>query len=137
MNEQEKIPDQARENRMLRLFLTGGLLFCFCTGLVFLYFHPPGSTRFLPPCLFYRLTGLYCAGCGSTRALYTALHGDFAGALRCNLLLFPLLLLIALFLWRPRLLQHTRLLLWIVFFIVLYWVLRNLPFHPFLLLAPH
>ena len=77
---------------MLHLFLTGGLLFCFCTGLVFLYFHPPGSTRFLPPCLFYRLTGLYCAGCGSTRALYTALHGDFAGALRCNLLLFPLLL---------------------------------------------
>lgn len=29
----------------------------------------------LPPCLFFRLTGLYCPGCGGTRAWIALLHG--------------------------------------------------------------
>lgn len=41
------------------------------------------------PCLFYELTGLYCPGCGNTRAAVALWRLDPAGALRCNLL-FPL-----------------------------------------------
>jgi hypothetical protein len=37
-----------------------------------------------PPCLFYELTGLKCAGCGMTRAARRMLQGDFAGAFRLN-----------------------------------------------------
>ena len=29
----------------------------------------------LPPCLFFGLTGLYCPGCGGTRAFTALLHG--------------------------------------------------------------
>lgn len=41
------------------------------------------------PCVFHRLTGLYCPGCGNTRAVLALLRGDLAGMLRWNLL-FPL-----------------------------------------------
>lgn len=35
----------------------------------------------VPPCLFYRLTGLYCPGCGGTRAWIALLHGRFLQSL--------------------------------------------------------
>lgn len=38
----------------------------------------------LPGCLFHALTGWPCPGCGSTRALLAAAHGDLGGALRWN-----------------------------------------------------
>ena len=31
----------------------------------------------LPPCVFNRVTGLYCPGCGGTRAVRALLHGHF------------------------------------------------------------
>lgn len=35
----------------------------------------------LPPCLFFKLTGLYCPGCGGTRACIALLHGHFLRSL--------------------------------------------------------
>lgn len=43
------------------------------------------------PCLFHWLTGLYCPGCGGTRAALHLLHGDIAGSLRYH----PLVLYLA------------------------------------------
>lgn len=48
----------------------------------------------LPPCAFHALTGLYCPGCGSTRAIRRILGGDLVGAFRYN----PLLVVLAPFL---------------------------------------
>ncbi len=106
-------------------------------GLIFLYFHNPVATRWLPQCSFYRLTGLYCSGCGTTRALYAALHGDFYAAFRYNLLLFPSLILIGVLLWKPRLALRAWVAYPVLIILVLYWILRNIPVYPFLLLAPH
>ena len=39
------------------------------------------------PCAFYRLTGLYCAGCGSGRAAAALMHGDIRAAFSWNMLL--------------------------------------------------
>lgn len=42
-------------------------------------------------CVFYKLTGLYCPGCGSGRASAALLHLDFAAAFKHNLLYVLLL----------------------------------------------
>ncbi len=40
-------------------------------------------------CIFRRLTGLKCPGCGSTRAVLCILRGDWAGSFKQNLMLIP------------------------------------------------
>lgn len=48
-----------------------------------------------PGCVFRRITGLACPGCGSTRAIRAFIEGDIGGAICCNPFLFaslPLLL---------------------------------------------
>ena len=47
--------------------------------------NAPGSH--LPGCPLYELTGLYCPGCGLTRATHALLRGHFGAALGYNLLL--------------------------------------------------
>jgi hypothetical protein len=53
---------------------------------VMVFFFNPSTHGFYPVCLFHSLTGLNCPGCGSTRALYALLHGDFRLALKDNAL---------------------------------------------------
>lgn len=38
--------------------------------------------RLLPPCPFHTITGLYCPGCGGTRAVCALLRGDIFRSLR-------------------------------------------------------
>ncbi|HTA66586.1 MAG TPA: DUF2752 domain-containing protein [Xanthomonadaceae bacterium] len=108
--------------------------------------NPYAAHSVLPPCPFHALTGLYCPGCGSTRALYSLLHGDLPQALAMNPLLviaLPWVALMALHAagWRLRVLEPLlrsieRPLPWLVVLLG-YALLRNLPFAPFTLLAPH
>jgi hypothetical protein len=104
----------------------------------------PGNP--LPACPFYALTGLYCPGCGSTRCLHALVHLDLAHAMATNPLLvvaLPLLAIMALNAAGLRMrvlapllktLADPRLWLWLL---LGYAVLRNLPWYPFTLLAPH
>lgn len=46
--------------------------------------HVPGATFVCP---LYAATGLYCPGCGGTRAVYDLSHGDLLGALAMHPLL--------------------------------------------------
>ncbi|MCW0374816.1 DUF2752 domain-containing protein [Xanthomonas sacchari] len=104
----------------------------------------PGNP--LPGCPFRALTGLYCPGCGSTRCLHALVHLDLAHAWTSNPLLvvaLPLLAIMALnaagLRLRPlapllKILADPRLWLWVL---LGYALLRNLPWYPFTLLAPH
>lgn len=38
----------------------------------------------LPSCYLYELTGIYCPGCGCTRAVYALIHGDVILSLKQN-----------------------------------------------------
>ena len=47
----------------------------------------------LPECNFYKWTGLYCPGCGATRAAIELMNGDILLSLRQNVLIVVLLLI--------------------------------------------
>lgn len=110
--------------------------------------HGP-QARWLPGCTFHRLTGFHCPGCGMTRAAAALLHGEVAAAFRLNpvgILLLPLALAglaIELLGWvrgRPlpfHMNPGARGAWALVLIIAGFWVLRNLPWWPFTLLAPH
>ena len=117
----------------------------FPLALVYLV-NPSGSTAY-PPCPFHALTGLYCPGCGSLRAIHQLLHGHVGAALRLNILMVMLLPYVAygmatevkrllgerLLPALPGAAYWARTLLVIV---IAYWILRNMPVYPFMLLAP-
>ena len=95
-------------------------------------------------CPFYRLTGLYCPGCGSGRAIYALLHGHPAASFRCQPLLYllgvPAGLILAheyLRLVFPRLkLRPVSIPQWlavgVAILIFAFWIARNIPAFSFL-----
>jgi len=96
-----------------------------------LYRFDPTVVRFFPICVFHALTGLECPGCGATRAMHRLLHGDLAGAFRFNQLIFavPPFLLAA---WRwPRFTKRPDVAWTTVTVVVVYAIVRNLPFWPY------
>jgi Protein of unknown function (DUF2752) len=125
---------------------------CACAGAsAFLFAVDPNRHAVYPQCLLYRATGLYCAGCGATRALYALLHGRVLQALHDNVLFvaaLPFLLGFAgVYLvtawhrnaWPEWAVQPRPLLrsgVWIFLLMLLFMAVRNLPGWPFELLKP-
>lgn len=46
----------------------------------------PWLSERMPSCLFHEKTGLFCPGCGATRAALDLSNGDWFGAMRNNVL---------------------------------------------------
>jgi hypothetical protein len=55
------------------------------------FFFNPSTHGFYPVCLFHKLTGWNCPGCGGTRSVYALLHRNFSLALKDNALFIVLL----------------------------------------------
>jgi hypothetical protein len=108
-------------------------------------------TMTLPHCPFHALTGLWCPACGSTRALFSLMHGDIAGAVKHNVLFLPA---VSLLFWelasyvtrayapnytaswlRTPLQRRSRALWAIPLVIAVFWVVRNIPGAPERLLS--
>ena len=53
----------------------------------FYYLADPLETEWMPQCIFHKITGLQCMGCGSQRMLHALLHLNFHGAFMANALL--------------------------------------------------
>ncbi|OAN40292.1 hypothetical protein A4X20_14295 [Mycolicibacterium iranicum] len=96
----------------------------------------------LPMCPTKSLLGIDCPGCGTLRTIYSLLHGDVMSALRFNALAVMALgfLLVAFAVWTyGRLVdrkiyswQHHRWAASVTLGVVVVWfVLRILPFEPF------
>ena len=105
--------------------------------LLLLLRFPPEKYHFWPPCLLHELTGIYCPGCGDTRALSALIRGDLAGCFASNVLFLPAILFIIATRVYPKLLRNPYVPLAVLVIIVLFSILRNLPWYPFSLLAPH
>jgi hypothetical protein len=120
------------------LITLGVLLVLGAAACIVLLLVPPGSphAKWLPKCMFHQLTGLYCPGCGATRALSALLHGDIRSSLHNNLLLFPLLALIVVLIVKPGISLKRPVAIAIVAVVLLFTILRNIPVVPFTYLAP-
>ena len=105
-------------------------------GAFVLYQYYRDWQRFFPPCPVFKLLHWYCPGCGSTRAAYRILHGDIAGSFRYNPILLPTLIFAALLFFLPEQIQKPKIIRVYFLLLVIFCVLRNLPWHPFTLLAP-
>lgn len=134
-------PKSARRNLVLMVALL-------VPGVIVLYSVPPTEGSFYPKCVFYWATGLHCPGCGTARSLHALLNGHVLQAIAYNpilLLLIPFLVYNGLsygfFAWNGRRVTSRRLPAWSIHalfvIIVAFWILRNLPYLPFALLAPH
>ena len=121
------------------------------TAAAFVYFvYDPATSSYFPECPFYKLTHLFCPGCGSQRAIHYLLTLNIAGALRSNILLVIFLpFLIAYYgvqtfnNFNPQqtiniAIVHKR---WFIYGIsvlfILYWIARNVTFFGGGFLAPH
>jgi hypothetical protein len=97
----------------------------------------PNEPGHYPTCPFFALTGHWCPGCGSLRALHALAHGDVLGAAARNVLLLAALPLLG-WLWlrwvqrswsgAPRPAPAHPAFLWAGLVVaVAFAVLRNLP----------
>lgn len=98
-------------------------------------------------CPFHYITGLHCPGCGSQRAVHDILHIRILEALKHNALLILVVTIIGskLYAWGTKKYLPTYYYdlngkSWftytVVIFVLGFWILRNIPVHPFTHLAP-
>ncbi|MEU5696138.1 DUF2752 domain-containing protein [Actinosynnema sp. NPDC020468] len=83
--------------RVVRPVVAAAVAVAGCGVLVFVDPTRPGS--FLPPCPLYFLTGIQCPACGSTRMVYSLIHGDLAGAWHYNAVMLVVGLPLLAWLW--------------------------------------
>jgi hypothetical protein len=110
-------------------------------GLVVLFLFDPARHAIYPVCLFKKMTGYDCPGCGGLRALHQLLRGEVWQAFQLNALAvvaLPLLIAWAIRSWirSPREAQggyaSMRWLAWLFLAaLVGFAIVRNLPFWPF------
>jgi hypothetical protein len=97
----------------------------------------PNAAGHYPTCPFLALTGHYCPGCGSLRAVHALAHGDLRSAVGLNALTVAGAVLLG-WLWlrwarrswrgEPRTSVAPVWLLYLgLAVVVLFWVVRNLP----------
>jgi hypothetical protein len=112
-----------------------GLVFGAIAAVVFAF--DPVHVPIYPVCPFHQWTGLWCPGCGTTRAFHQLLHGNVAAAFRFNALSMTLLPVAGYLAVRGDVSTLKPTWIWaLLVVIVTFGVLRNIPVYPFTLLAP-
>ena len=116
-----------KTNHKLILWIVGLV----CLVLIYFLFDPTHS-HLAPKCPFWLMTGYYCPGCGSQRAIHAFLHGHFWEGIQYNYLLLPSLAYIILLTVAPKdgkLIQKltSSTACWILFSVFMaWWLVRNL-----------
>lgn len=126
---------QKKVIKMLAVILTAGIVYFFITQL-----------GFSIPCMFHKVTGFYCPGCGVTRMCIKLIKFDFYGAFRCNPAVFiclpflGVIYAIRCYNYLKQKSSNNNLAIKIIeimclVLLILSGILRNIPFFSFL--APH
>ena len=72
------------EPQMNRYFYIAGwiLMALFAMGAAVIHIKGKTILNYVPPCMFHRVTGYYCPGCGGTRAVFTFFRGNIVRAFK-------------------------------------------------------
>ena len=135
------------DGHVLRRLAYAGLALMGAGGLVVVYFVDPRQPGLYPVCPFLGLTGCYCPGCGTLRALHQLMHGNLGAAFGHNpytMLALPIIaysfatggLRVYGLPAPPRVFVPAPLIWALLVAVMAFWLLRNLPFGPFDALAP-
>lgn len=74
-----------RQKEETALFYTGWALVFTAACILLVYrFLPLPYDKLMVPCIFYSAFGLYCPGCGGTRAVSALLHGQILTSFVCH-----------------------------------------------------
>ncbi|WP_242889957.1 DUF2752 domain-containing protein [Actinomadura litoris] len=126
-----------------RLVLPGGVLVLAGVVVAYVAAVDPNQAGNYPTCPFLSLTGRQCPGCGSLRTIHALAHGEVREALGLNLFAMVMLPVLAFFWGRwtvARALDRPsrtkagdpRLIWGLLGAVMLFWLVRNLPFGAFL-----
>ena len=132
----------------MKKMLNIGLLVIIIGLAILFYLLDPAEHELFPKCVFHSLTGYHCPGCGSQRAIHSLVHLNFAGVVGNNFLFLPAILVVIyhylrqpfnkLFRWKLPNIFYFKSTPWIILGVVfVFWLLRNLSFFPFTVLAPN
>ncbi|WP_157957307.1 DUF2752 domain-containing protein [Winogradskyella tangerina] len=114
---------------------------------LYFFYDPTKHGSPFPKCPFHQLTGFHCPGCGSQRALNKILNGDIIGGIRHNYLIpfavFVILYQLIYYLitkyttkTMKNIFHNAKVTNVILILVILFWVLRNVPYFPFTEIAP-
>ena len=81
-----------RRNRLWWIIAFAAILF-------FYFIFDPWEAQWMPQCVFHKVTGLQCMGCGAQRMLHSLLHGDIESAFHANAFLLISLPFLVFLLW--------------------------------------
>ncbi len=113
------------------------LLAAACVGFVFVYSrYSPESSAWFPKCIFMRLTGLKCPGCGSQRVIHSLLNLNIHKAFEANaFLVLTLPYILALLVSVPlrsrfprfyNTLNSVPVIITVGILVIAWWIIRNI-----------
>ncbi|ETK36508.1 DUF2752 domain-containing protein [Microbispora corallina] len=137
------VPGRRGADRLRSVLAPLGVAAATAAAFVYVGVVDPNRPGHYPTCPFLFLTGLYCPGCGTLRAMHALGHADVAGALGFNPLAVatvPFLLFWwgrwALRSWQGRpartSLAHPAYLWGLLAIVIVFWVARNTSYGHFL-----
>lgn len=118
-----------------------GFVIILLTGICYAFFW--SQTGIAIPCLFYKITGLYCAGCGISRMCLSILQAQFYQAFRWNPGVFVMIPVLLFYLISESYYDITQkekknqkvrtvILSILIFYFILYTILRNISYFSYL-----
>ena len=134
--------------RSIRLIAVAAGLCLLLLGGWTLYHYDVLPSALRMHCIIFEVAGLYCPGCGASRACYSILHGDWRAAAGYNVLLVVLLPIVAVYIimktidWMITGINHIdshipdKVLYGLLGVVIVYGILRNIPIWPLYLFRP-
>ncbi|MBQ9625524.1 MAG: DUF2752 domain-containing protein [Clostridia bacterium] len=83
------------------------------------------------PCVFYKITHLYCPGCGMTRSIVSLIKFNFYQAVRYNMLIVLAIPVgILLIIYKGKIPDRVYIILLVI--VIIFGIMRNIPSFSFL-----